>query len=142
MKELKFTQQRLRPLTSYFYLKQETYYHDLVTAPSPQITSFLDSLQVQALPLVYLYALESATELITKLSTSILRLETLSVCKGKHLQILQKIHTHSIKSNKVLRELLGTKPQIYKRSTLFSLQKLIKKVLGFPLYIGVFYSFT
>ena len=98
MKELKFTQWRLRPLTFYCYLEQETYYHDHVTAPSPRTTSFLNSQQVQALPLVYLQALESATELITKLSTSILRLETLSVCEGKHLQISQPIHTHNIKS--------------------------------------------
>ena len=134
MKELKFTQQRLRLLTSYCYLEQETYYHDLMTAPSPQITSFLDSRQVQALPLVYLYALESATELITKLSTSILRLETISVCEGKHLQISQKIHTHNIKSNKDLRELLGTKPQIQKKAHYFLSKSPIKTYLGSPLY--------
>ena len=99
MKELKLFQQRLRPLTSHCYLEQKTYYHDHVTAPSSQTTSFLDSQQVQALPFMYLCALETATELITKLSTSILRLETLSVYEGKHLQISQQIHTHNIKSN-------------------------------------------
>ena len=61
-------------------------------ASSPRTTSFLDSQQVQALPLMYLKALESATELIIKLSTSILRLETLSMCEGNHLLISQKIH--------------------------------------------------
>ena len=43
MKELKFTQQQLRPLTSYYYLEQETYYHDHVTALSPRTASFFDS---------------------------------------------------------------------------------------------------
>ena len=44
MKEMKFTQQRLRPLTSYCYLEQETYHYDHVTALRPQTPSFLDSL--------------------------------------------------------------------------------------------------
>ena len=54
MKELKFTQQRLRTLTSCCYLEQETYYHDHITVSSPPITSFLDSQQIQVLPLMYL----------------------------------------------------------------------------------------
>ena len=31
----------LRPLTSYCYLQQKTYYHDPMIAPSPRTTSFL-----------------------------------------------------------------------------------------------------
>ena len=94
MKEFKFTQQRLRPLTSYCYLEQKTYYHDHVTAPSPRIPN-----KYKHSRLCIFKLLKAATESITKLLTSILRLETLSVCEDKHLQISQKIHTHSIKSN-------------------------------------------
>ena len=96
MKELKFIQQRLRPLTSYCYLEQETYYHDHVTTLSLRTTSSLDSQQVQALSLMYLSALETATELITKLLTSVMILITLSIYEGKYLQISQEIHAHSI----------------------------------------------
>ena len=91
----------LRPLTSFCYLEQKTYYHDHVTSPSPQTTSFFDPLQPQVLLLVtlrfhskvldLLYVLYAATEAITKFLTCILILITLSVYKGKHLQISQKI---------------------------------------------------
>ena len=44
-------------------------------------------------------ALYAATKMITKLSTSILRLETLSIYEGKHLYISQEIHTYNINNN-------------------------------------------
>ena len=50
-------QQRLRPLTSYCYLEQKTYYRDHVIAPSPQTTSFLDSQQPQVLPILFFFKL-------------------------------------------------------------------------------------
>ena len=43
----------LRPLTFYCYLEYKTYYHNPIIALSPQ-TTFLNSQQVQAHPLVYL----------------------------------------------------------------------------------------
>ena len=44
----------LRPLTSYFYLKKKNYYHDHMTVPNPQTTSFSDLQQSQVLLLVTL----------------------------------------------------------------------------------------
>ena len=124
MKELKFLQQRLRPLTSYCYLEQKTYYHDHMTALNPRTTYFLDSEQPQVLPLVFFFKLlKAATKAITQISTLILILITLSMYEGKHLQISQEIHTHSIStpSKTWLRVILLYLRQNIKPYTLYEL---------------------
>ena len=102
MKELKFFIIELRSLTYYYYLEQKTYYHNNVTAPSPQTISFFDLLQPPVLLLVtlrlhskvldLLKVLYPTIEITIKFLMQILILIALCVCmKVNTSLILQKI---------------------------------------------------
>ena len=75
----------LRPLTSYYYLPVETYWHDHVQAPRPRTPSFMDSLASTSTP-----ACVSLSSLVQQLNDHqvlerISFLIILSLCKGKLL---------------------------------------------------------
>ena len=100
MKELKFTQQQLRPLTSYCYLMQKTYYHNHVTALRPQTPSFLNSPASTSTP-----ACVSLSSLVQQLNVhqafnEISFLIILSMCEGNHLlDLTRDSHTQSKQSH-------------------------------------------
>ena len=94
---IEILQQRLRPLTSYCYLVQKTYYHNHLTAPRPWTPSFLDFPARTSTP-----ACVSLSFLVQQLNdhqalNEISFLIILSICEGNHLlDLTRDSHTQQI----------------------------------------------
>ena len=87
LKESKFIQKDLQapPLDFLMLPTSKTYWHDHVQAPNPRTSSFLDSHQLQAHPLVYSLSFNGSNWIDHQGVENISSMKTLSLCKGKLL---------------------------------------------------------